>query len=178
MGDPPTNQPSDPPHGDVFDRLVAAMNDAGVSFVHLQHEPVYTSRQAADVRGTPLHSGAKALIVKAGKAFQMAVLPADMALDSNTLRKFLGVKRLRFATKEEVLAMTGLTPGSIPPFGSLFDLPVTCDEGLAENDSINFNAGRHTDSLQLTYEAYFDYESPVMARIAKPPEPKPPDVDA
>jgi Ala-tRNA(Pro) deacylase len=75
---------------------------------------------------------------------------------------------MRFATKEEVLAITSLTPGSIPPFGSLFGLSTVCDVGLKENDRINFNAGSHTDSIQMSCADYLRYESPALAQIAKP----------
>lgn len=161
-------QPSTLRGGAVHARLIAALNDGGVSFRLIHHEPVYTSAEAAAVRGTPMHSGAKALIMKGAKDFVMVVLPADMALDSNALRKHLRVKRLRFATREEVGELTGgLTPGSIPPFGSLFGLPVVCDERLADNAWINFNAASHTDSVQLAYDAYVRYESPEIVRVAK-----------
>ena len=151
----------------VLERLRSALSGAGVEFVHTQHDPVYTSAEAAEIRGVSLHSGAKALILKAGERFVMVVLPADLALDSGAVRKYLACKRMRFAAKEEVLELTGLTPGSIPPFGSLFGLPTVCDERLSENERINFNAGSHTDSFQLTYEAYLAYESPELARVAK-----------
>ncbi len=156
----------------VFDRLRAALNKAGVEFLHTRHEPVYTSAEAASVRGVSLHSGAKALILKVNDDFLMAVLPADLALDSHAFRKHLRSRRLRFATKEEVLRITGLTPGSIPPFGSLFDLATYCDERLADNDRINFNAGSHADSFQMTYKAYVAYESPEVIRLAKPNKPQ------
>ena len=152
---------------DVLVRLSSALAEAGIDFVHTQHDPVYTSAEAAEIRGVALHSGAKALILKAQERFVMVVIPADMPLDSGAVRKHLGCKRLRFASKEEVLELTGLTPGSIPPFGSLFDLPTICDERLSENEHINFNAGSHTDSFQMTYDAYVLYESPRPARIAK-----------
>lgn len=162
----------DPPavgsDSEIFQRLTAALNEAGIPFVHTHHKAVFTSAEAATVRGVSLHSGAKALIVKGGKEFVMAVLPADMFLDSPALRKHLGCKRLRFATKEEVLSMTGLTPGSIPPFGSLFNLVTICDERLADNERINFNAGSHTESIQMAYSAYCTHESPRVAGIAKP----------
>jgi Ala-tRNA(Pro) deacylase len=151
----------------IFERLLAKLTDAGVVFQHTRHEPVYTSAEAARVRGSTLRSGAKALIVKGGDACLMVVLPADLSLDSNALRKHLRVKRLRFATQEEVLAITGLTPGSIPPFGSLFDLTTICDERLSENEQINFNAGSHTESLQMTYDAYVAYETPTIVKVAK-----------
>jgi Ala-tRNA(Pro) deacylase len=153
----------------VLDRLVAALRGAGIDFTQMHHAPVYTSAEAAMVRGTTLHSGAKALILKGEDSFVMVVLPADMALDSNGVRKLLGTKRMRFATKEEVLEITGgLTPGSIPPFGSLFGLSTICDQRLSENERINFNAGSHSDSIQMSYHDYVTYESPRMAVVAKP----------
>ena len=85
------------------------------------------------MRGTSLASGAKALVVKAGDKFVLIVLPADRKLDSKKAREAFGVKALRFASKEEVEQLTGLQPGSIPPFGSLFGLPTYCDPALAGN---------------------------------------------
>ncbi len=154
----------------VFERLKNALSSAGIVFTETHHRPVYTSAEAAEVRGVSMHSGAKALILKGDHGFVMAVLPADLSLHGRALRKVLGSSRLRFATKEEVAEMTGLTPGSIPPFGSLFNLSTVCDERLAENDRINFNAGSHSDSIQMSYDDYLAYESPRIATIAKPAE--------
>src|SRR5438874_8438413 len=138
----------------VFDRLQNWLKQNGVPFSVLRHAPVYTSEEAAAVRGTSLASGAKALVVKAGEEFVLLVLPADRKLDSRKARTALGVKALRFATREEVEQLTGLQPGSIPPFGSLFALPTYCDPALADNPSINFNAGDHTISVQMAYADY------------------------
>ena len=155
---------------DVLTRIKTSLGAAGIAFQHTHHAPVYTSAEAADVRGVSLHSGAKALIVKGGDAFVMAVLPADHSLDSAALRTILATKRLRFATREEVLAMTGLTPGSIPPFGSLFGMPTHCDEQLGENERINFNAGTHSDSIQMSYADYIAFESPRLAAVSRAPD--------
>jgi Ala-tRNA(Pro) deacylase len=146
----------------VSQRLQEILHLAGVPFQMTQHEPVFTSEQAAAVRGTSLSSGAKALVVKAGEQFAMLVLPADRKLDSRKARTSLGVKALRFATKEEVESLTGLLPGSIPPFGSLFALPTYCDPALAENPSINFNAGDHALSIQMSYADYAQVEKPTL----------------
>lgn len=142
-----------------FERLEEFLKAKGVTYTVMRHQPVYTSEEAAAVRGTPLSSGAKALVVKAGDRFVMLVLPADRKLDSRKARDGLGVKSLRFASKEEVLELTGLQPGSIPPFGSLFNLPTYCDPALAENTSINFNAGDHSISIQMAHADYVRVES-------------------
>jgi Ala-tRNA(Pro) deacylase len=163
----PKRQDDPVPEGDrVLSRLLEALRGAGISFTQTQHRPVYTSAEAAEVRGVSLHSGAKALIVKGGENFLMVVIPADLSLDSHALRTLLGTKKLRFATKEEVLERTGLAPGSIPPFGSLFNLATYCDERLAENERINFNAGSHSVSIQMNYADFFAFESPRIAKVA------------
>jgi len=151
----------------VLPRLTASLESAGISFSLTHHAPVYTSAEAAAIRGVSLHSGAKALILKAGELFIMVVLPADLSLDSKALRAALGVKQIRFATKEEVFALTQLAPGSIPPFGSLFGLPTYCDDRLADNERINFNAGSHTDSIQMSHADYLRFESPRIVRVGK-----------
>src|SRR5215471_8912572 len=124
----------------VFDEVSQLLSGKSVAFDVLRHAPVFT-REAARVRGTPLGSGAKALVCKADDRFVMIVLPADRKLSSKAVRKGEGVKSLRFASREEVEQLTGLAPGSIPPFGSLFGLPTWCDERLSEHTQINFNAG-------------------------------------
>jgi Ala-tRNA(Pro) deacylase len=99
--------------------------------------------------------------------FIVIVLPADRKLASKTARKSLGAKSIRFATKEEVLELTGLAPGSIPPFGSLFNLPTWCDVRLANEPQINFNAGDHTISLSISFETYRTAEKPTLAEVAE-----------
>lgn len=150
----------------VFDRLHARLQEAGITFTVLRHQAVFTSEEAAAVRGTPLSSGAKALVVKAGDDFLLLVLPADRKLDSKTARTNLGVKALRFASREEVEQLTGLQPGSIPPFGSLFALPTCCDPALALNESINFNAGDHCISVQMQYADFVGVEKPRIVPLA------------
>jgi Ala-tRNA(Pro) deacylase len=149
----------------VLDRLQDRLKESGVSFTVNRHAPVYTSEQAAAVRGTPLASGAKALLVKAGDDFTLLVMPAHRKLDSRKARVALGVRSLRFATPEELAERTGLAPGSVPPFGSLFGLKTCCDPRLADNASINFNAGDHAVSVHMTYADYIAVEKPAVVEI-------------
>ncbi len=151
----------------VFDRVEALLKQRGIAFQVLRHEPVYTSEEAARVRGTPLASGAKALICKGDEDFVMFVVPADRKLDSRAVRRAKGWRKLRFATREEVRELTGLAPGSIPPFGSLFSLPTLCDERLGDSDVINFNAGDHSISVSMRYADYVLVEKPNLGTFAE-----------
>lgn len=150
----------------VFQQIEALLTQRGVAYQVLRHEPVSTSEEAARVRGTPLASGAKALLCKGEAGFVLFVVPGDRKLDSHAVRRAKGWRKLRFATREEVLERTGLAPGSIPPFGSLFGLPTLCDERLGASDVINFNAGDHRVSVSMRYADYVLVEAPQLGHFA------------
>ena len=97
----------------------------------------------------------------------MFVVPADRRLDSHAVRRAKGWRKLRFATREEVLELTGLAPGSIPPLGSLFGLPTLCDERLGDNEVINFNAGDHSLSVSMRCADYLLAEKPELGKFAE-----------
>jgi Ala-tRNA(Pro) deacylase len=151
----------------IFDRVGQLLQKQGIELQVLRHEPVFTSEEAARIRGTPLASGAKALVCKGDDVFVMFVLPADRKLDSAAVRRACGWRKMRFATREEVLELTGLAPGSIPPFGSLFQLPTKCDCRLGENEVINFNAGDHAISVSMRYDDYLAVEKPELGLFAE-----------
>ena len=151
----------------VLERIRAFLNEHHVDFQVTSHRPVYTSTEAARVRGESLQSGAKALILKVDDGFALFVLPGDRRMNSKRIKRAAGVKHLRFATPEEVETLTGLTIGSIPPFGSLFGIRTFCDPLLGQSEQINFNAGEHTVSIRMRYVDYIAVERPVLAEFAE-----------
>jgi Ala-tRNA(Pro) deacylase len=151
----------------VLARIENLLSGRGVAYQVLRHAPVYTSEEAAAVRGTSLASGAKALVCKVDDEFVMFVVPADRKLASSAVRKQLKARSLRFASKDEVLSQTGLTPGSIPPFGSLFNLKTCCDERLPQVGNINFNAGDHAVSICMDCADYLTVEQPQLGLFAE-----------
>jgi Ala-tRNA(Pro) deacylase len=150
----------------VFDRIVALLDSKGVAYDVSRHAPVFTSEEAAKVRGAPLSSGAKALICKAAGEFVLFVMPGDRRLDSKLVRKAFNLRSLRFATREEVEQLTSLLPGSIPPFGKLFGFATYCDEQLAAQSRINFNAGDHSISVNMSFADYAAVEEPRLGRFS------------
>ena len=130
-------------------RVEQFLRDAGVPYERIEHAPVFTSEEAARVRGTPLQAGAKAIVVRADDRYVHLVLPGDRRVDNARLRGILGTRRVRFATPDELLALTGCAPGAVPPFGNLFGLPVLLDETLTAMERVAFNAGSNTVSITM-----------------------------
>ena len=145
----------------VFESIRQRLDEAGIPYRHLHHEPTNTSDEAARVRGEDIRVGGKALLLKIGDVFHLFVLSAALKLDSSAVKQRFGVKRMRFATAHELRELTGLVPGSVPPFGRPilpFDLFV--DESIVANDRIAFNAGSLTDSIIMSVEDYFRVAHP------------------
>ena len=134
----------------VTERLERWLREGGARFQLVSHAPVFTSEEAARVRSTPIEAGAKALVLIAHDRPVHIVLPGHRRVDNARVRAILGTRTLRFATPEELLALTGCAPGAVPPFGNLFGLPVYVDEQLAEREEIAFNAGSNTVSIVMS----------------------------
>lgn len=133
----------------VFKTIEALLKDNSVKFKVFDHKPVFTSEEAAAVRNTNIHQGAKALVMMGDKKPLMIVLPADMRADTKKLKVNLKIRDLRMATKEEVKELTNVEVGAVPPFGHIFNIPLYIDELLFENQTIIFNAGLHTKSIEM-----------------------------
>jgi Ala-tRNA(Pro) deacylase len=134
---------------EVTVRLTRWLSDAGAPYQLVEHAPASTSAEAARVRGTPLEAGAKALVLQAPERAVHVVVPAHRRLDNTRLRALLGTRTLRFATPDELLALTGCVPGAVPPFGAFFGLEALVDRGVAERTDVAFNAGSTSVSILM-----------------------------
>jgi Ala-tRNA(Pro) deacylase len=134
----------------VHENLVSLLREEGVDFRLTHHDAVTTSADAAAVRGAELRSGAKAMLVKGKAGFVLAVLAADRKVDWKLLAPLVGGKGARFANDDELSEATGLAKGAVPPFGRLFGLRTIYDCSLLDVETVNFNAGTHTDSIAMS----------------------------
>ncbi|MAG59952.1 hypothetical protein CMO96_04145 [Candidatus Woesebacteria bacterium] len=137
-----------------YEKIIHLLDDSDIKYEILEHAAVYTSEQAAKIRGTSLAQGAKALLLKTGDQFTLAVLPGNKRLDSKKLRKVLSVKKLRFATPEEVKEVMGCEIGACYPIGKIIGVRMIVDKSLAKNKIISFNPGIHTKSIKMKYRDY------------------------
>lgn len=151
----------------VLQRIRDYLNSEGVSFREVEHEVTPTSEDSARARGEPLRIGGKALVLKVAKEFKLFVLPADRKLDSAAVKSAFNAKKMRFATPEELLELTGLVPGSVPPFGDpILELPLFVDQAICENDRIAFNAGSLTNSFIVPMDEYLRVAKPTMMQLS------------
>lgn len=70
-------------------KLVALLDARRATYDCCTHSPVRTSEEAAQIRGAPLASGAKAMLlcVKPGDTFVLCVISASQKMDSKLMKK-------------------------------------------------------------------------------------------
>ena len=153
----------------VFERIKQLLDENKVQYMLLKHEPVFTSEQAAKMRGKGveegLKRGAKAMIFRVDDNFIQCIVPAHKIVDIKKVKALLSAKKVKLASAEEVLKVTDCEIGSVPPFGNLFNLPVYCDPELAEE--IDFNAGLHDTSMTMNRKDWEKAVKPIIVGISK-----------
>ena len=134
----------------VRDALLALLDESDVPFRHVRHGPTRTSEESAAARGEPLAIGGKTLLLKVDDRFELFVLSAARRMVSSRARRSVGARRSRFATETELLELTGLVPGTVPPFGEpLLPFPLNADRSVLANDRIAFNAACPDESIVM-----------------------------
>ena len=146
----------------IFTHIKEQLDKAAIPYQIMHHPPTYTSEQSAEYRGEPLSVGAKAIVYKIEKAFYLFVMPADRKIETKKVKQYFKdqgkrAKKSRFATADELMELTGLVPGSVPPFGNPI-LPFTLfvDQSILENEKVAFNAGSLTDSIIMNRADYLN----------------------
>ncbi len=150
----------------LYEEIIKLLRANGVSYNEITHEPVYTSEQAANIRGMDLHSGAKSLLLKTDKEFVMAVLPGDQKLNSKKVKAYFKTKSLRFAKPDEVKEIMGCEIGAVYPFGNLVNINMVVDPSLGDNEHVFFNPGIHSRSIKLKWEDYLKVAHPALLEIS------------
>ena len=139
----------------LLEKIRGWLTAEGVLFREIHHEPTRTSEDSARARGEEMRVGGKALLIKVDAVFRLFILSADRKLDSAAIKQRFAAKKTRFATPEELMELTGLAPGSVPPFGQpILPFPLFVDPSVFENERVAFNAGSLTDSIVMAADDY------------------------
>lgn len=147
--------------------LTKFLDDNKVKYVTIRHSIAYTAQQIAESAHIPGDEMAKTVMVKLDDRMAMAVLRGTDKVDLDLLRGAAGVKHAELATEVQFQgSFPGVELGAMPPFGNLYDMPVYVDEALAKDERIAFNAGTHSELIQLDYADFERLVKPTVANFS------------
>jgi Ala-tRNA(Pro) deacylase len=151
------------------------LRSRGVWFETLLHRPASSSAKLAGSVHVPGREVGKAVLVKAGHSFVLAVLPSTSWIDLARLSEVLGspVSEVRLATPDELFEIfTDCEPGVVPPFGRLYGLTTLVDSGLTESAEIVLGANTRHEGLRMRFRDFQALEEPMRASFTRPIAPR------
>jgi Ala-tRNA(Pro) deacylase len=149
-------------------KLTDFLDDNFVHYVIIKHSRAYTAQTVAYSAHIRARDLAKVVIIYLDEKMAMVVLPASDSVDLDLLRESTGSQSVRLAKELEFRnVFPECEPGAMPPFGNLYDMEVFVSSHLTEDELIAFNAGTHTELIQLSYSDFSELVSPVVIRLSK-----------
>lgn len=149
-------------------KLKTYLDDNQVRYVTIKHSSAYTAQEIAAKTHISGKEVAKTVMIKVDRNLAMCVLPASYKVNFDLLQEVFGKEKVALATEEEFkYFFPDCEVGAMPPFGNLYDLDVYVAQTLAEDDMIAFNAGNHTEMIQMKYEDFKRLVQPHVFRFSQ-----------
>lgn len=146
-------------------KLKEFLDNNNIKYVTIKHTVAFTAQEiaaSAHIKGKKL---AKSVLVKINGKMVMVVLPGSYKVNFEQLRAAFENENVRLANEQEFMdKFPECEVGAMPPFGNLYGLEVYVDQSLAEDEEIAFNAGTHTELIQMSYP---DFERLVQPKKMK-----------
>ncbi|HJZ47227.1 MAG TPA: YbaK/EbsC family protein [Roseiflexaceae bacterium] len=150
------------------DRLETYLRDNQVAFETQHHRTAFTAQALAESEHIPGRMVAKVVMIVADGELVMLALPATNRVDVAQVAAMLDAREVRLADEAEfTAAFPDCEIGAMPPFGNLYGVPVYIDQILAEDETIYFQAGTHTDTISLKYADFARLVEPTVADFAR-----------
>ena len=128
----------------------------GVDYELTEHPLTITARETARVEGIDPRRFAKTLGVETADGRRaLVVVEATEKVDLVRARRVLDSGEVRLLTEDELVELApDCEPGTIPPIGEMFGVPVYADFSLREDSEITFHAGSHRYTATVEREAW------------------------
>jgi len=136
-------------------KLKDFLDERGVKYVLISHSPAFTAQEVAASAHVPGKEMAKTVVIKIDGEMALAVLPASYLIDLDLLKLATYSDDVELAGEKEFKdTFPGCEVGAMPPFGNLYAMRTLVADSLAEDESIVFNAGSHTELIRMTFEDF------------------------
>jgi Ala-tRNA(Pro) deacylase len=150
------------------DRLENYLRENQVPFEEQHHPRAVSAREVAASEHVPGRMLAKTVMVLADREMVMLALPAPYQVDLEKAAAALGVDEARLAEEEEFSnSFLDCEVGAMPPFGNLYGVPVYVEKTLAEDETIVFRSGTHTETMSVSYSDFERLVEPTVAQFAR-----------
>jgi Ala-tRNA(Pro) deacylase len=141
-------------------RVAEFLQERQVPFETLLHPPAFTAQKRARFLHVPGREVAKVVLLHGPEGYLLAVLAATDRVDTRRVGLSLGAP-VRVAGDDEIAAVFhDCEWGVVPPFGTLYGLPVLLDEGITPETLMVFETTTHAEAVRMLCRDFERLERP------------------
>jgi Ala-tRNA(Pro) deacylase len=138
-----------------------------VPFETLLHPPAFTAQKRARFLHLPGREVAKVVLLHGPDGYVLAVLRATDHVDTERVARALDGP-VRLADDDEIAGVfRDCEWGVVPPFGTLYGLPVLLDDGITPDTLVVFETTSHAEAVRLRCRDFERLERPLRLRLAR-----------
>jgi Ala-tRNA(Pro) deacylase len=155
---------------DLFQRITTLFTSQKVKYRVIEHKEISDDSAAGSsmVAGTRPEQGAKALVMMIDELKPIiVVLRGPDRVDKGALKKIAGSEDIRLATLEEIQTVTHSDVGTLPPIGSLFNIPTYLDRRLIGEGEMAFGTGLRTKTIVMRVADFIQVAKPIIGIFTK-----------
>ncbi len=152
-------------------RLIEFLNQHQVRYEIVHHPVAFTAQELAAIEGVKGYEHAKVVMAKTGSQLLMLVVPADHRVDWDRLGELIGARAGLAAEADFAARFPDCEIGTMPPFGSLYNVVLWVDCRLTLSPRFVFEAGTHSDAIKMDSADYVRLANAPVADFARKLQP-------
>ncbi|MBY5033525.1 prolyl-tRNA synthetase associated domain-containing protein [Streptococcus gallolyticus] len=140
---------------DLYTPVADKLNDLGITFQIVEHEPALTTEQADSfIEGIDgVRTKTMFLTNKKKTQFYLLIMDEQKMLDMDQFKEIVGANRIRMASSDSLYDKMLLPPGVVSPFGLLNnpekDIAVYIDQEIMPEKRMSFHPNTNEKTIFL-----------------------------
>ena len=147
----------------MYQKVVDRLNELGISFQIVEHEPVLTTEQAdrfiEGIEG--VRTKTMFLTNKKKRNFYLVIIDDAKRLDMDVFKEIVEENRIKMASAETLNDKMMLLPGTVSPFGLLNnrdkDIQVYFDQEIVSEERMCFHPNTNEKTIFVNTEDLFTF---------------------
>ena len=147
----------------MYQKVVDRLNELGISFQIVEHEPVLTTEQAdrfiEGIEG--VRTKTMFLTNKKKRNFYLVIIDDEKRLDMDVFKEIVEENRIKMASAETLNDKMMLLPGTVSPFGLLNnrdkDIQVYFDQEIVSEERMCFHPNTNEKTIFVNTEDLFTF---------------------
>ena len=130
--------------------LAQYLGQQGIPYDVMEHRRTETSARSAEACHVPGDRLAKAVVLKGGRGYMLAVLPASCHIAFAELRDLIGEDMQMVDEPEMGKLFADCVQGAVPAVGAAYGLNVIMDDSLSREPEVYFEGGDHASLVRMS----------------------------